>query len=147
MKSTVVVASGFFNPLHVGHLDYLEGCLNYGERLFVIVNPDRQVELKGSVPFMNERDRLRIVNALDCVSLAFLSVDEDGTVCRTLEAIHRKIPVSHFCNGGDRTAPDPREDEVCRRLGIEQVFGVGGGKVTSSSALLSQALQVMKSQV
>ena len=66
----IVVVSGYFNPLHVGHLDYLESAKKLGDFLIVIVNNDDQVKIKGSTPFMSLEDRIRIVKSLDCVSQA-----------------------------------------------------------------------------
>ena len=47
----IIVISGYFNPLHVGHLDYIATAKSLGDELWVIVNSDEQVEIKGSVPF------------------------------------------------------------------------------------------------
>ena len=80
MMDRIVVVSGYFNPIHVGHLDYLEEAKKLGEVLIVIVNNDHQVKIKGSTPFMSLEDRLRIVNALDCVSQAIPSLDQDPSV-------------------------------------------------------------------
>ena len=82
----VVVISGYFNPLHVGHLDYIYEAKKLGEKLLVIVNNDEQVKIKGSVPFMNEHDRMRIVESITPVSGAILSIDNDSSVVRTLKS-------------------------------------------------------------
>ena len=84
MSGKVVVVSGYFNPIHSGHLDYLEQAKKLGDYLVVIVNSDKQVEMKGSDPFMNELERLRIVRALRCVDKAVVAIDEDGTVCQSI---------------------------------------------------------------
>ena len=63
----IAIISGYFNPLHVGHLDYMEAAKAMADKLVVIVNSDYQVTLKGSTPFMNEADRLKIVKSLKCV--------------------------------------------------------------------------------
>ena len=72
-----VVISGYFNPLHVGHLDYISSAKALGHKLIVIVNNDKQVEIKGSVPFMKEEDRFRIISSLKDVDYTYLSTDED----------------------------------------------------------------------
>ena len=41
----VVVISGYFNPIHTGHLDYIKAASKLGDRLVVIVNNDEQVKL------------------------------------------------------------------------------------------------------
>ena len=134
-KQSTVVVSGYFNPLHVGHLDMIEGARKLGDRLVVIVNNDYQVALKGSVPFMRAEERVRIVQALAAVDDVVLSIDVDKTVCETL----RMIKPDMFANGGDRpdTASIP-ETSVCEELGIEMVFGIGD-KIQSSSWLIENA--------
>lgn len=78
MSGRVVVVSGYFNPIHSGHIDYLESAKERGDYLIVIVNNDHQVSLKGSDPFMDENERLRIVKSLRCVDKAVISIDEDA---------------------------------------------------------------------
>ena len=87
----VVVASGYFDPLHLGHIEYLEEASRLGDRLIVIVNNDAQAELKKCRSFMNEGDRVRIIGALKCVSEAYLSIDTDSTVCRSLQELKPDI--------------------------------------------------------
>lgn len=139
-----VICSGYFNPLHVGHIEYLEAARQLGNRLWVIVNSDRQVALKEAQPFMGEDDRLRIVSSLRVVDKAVLSIDEDLTVRETLRVCNKEAQKGPgyyvkvvFVNGGDRTADEIPEVGVCSELGIEMVFGVGGEKVASSSELLA----------
>jgi cytidyltransferase-like protein len=141
--SSIVVVSGYFNPLHTGHIDYLEGARKLGTALIVIVNNDAQVRLKGSVSFMSQRDRLVIVNALGCVSEAIPSIDTDGSVVETLKEFIRgeympHIPHIIFANGGDRKVDNIPEYDLCESLGIEMAFNVGGGKTQSSSELLEK---------
>ena len=146
----VVVISGYFNPLHVGHLDYIYEAKKLGEKLLVIVNNDEQVKIKGSVPFMNEHDRMRIVESITPVSGAILSIDTDGSVVQTLKNIYTKYNLAHgwfakstaniiFANGGDRKLGNTPEEEFCKEVGIETVYGVGGGKRESSSELIANS--------
>jgi len=132
-----VAVSGYFNPLHIGHLDYLEAAKKLGDKLLVILNNDEQVKAKGSVPFMNEQDRLRIVSALKVVDEVVLSIDKGKPVIESL----RKYKPDIFCNGGDQTEKTIPETEVCNELGIELVFGVGGNKARSSSTLITEAAE------
>lgn len=133
---TTVVASGYFSPAHTGHLAYLREASKLGY-LVVVVNNDLQVGLKGAVPFMDQYDRLDIVSEFRCVNASLLSIDDDRSICRTLELIRPDILV----NGGDvRSESDCREAAVCRRLGIRMEFGVGGTeKLRSSSELIRAA--------
>ena len=94
-----VAVSGYFDPIHVGHLEYLELAKKLGDRLVVIVNNNHQCVLKKGKPFMDEADRVKIVEALGIVDEVFLSIDEDKSVCASLDAIKPDI----FANGGDRS--------------------------------------------
>ena len=128
-----VACSGYFNPLHKGHVEYLEKAKTLGDRLVVIVNSDHQRALKGSKEFMGEEERMMIIKALRCVDEVFLSVDKDGTVCESIRAVKPDI----FAKGGDRFAAEIPEAQVCRELGIEMVDGLGN-KIQSSSWLLNK---------
>ncbi len=57
----VIIVSGYFNPLHKGHLELFEKAKAQGDQLWVIVNSDLQRTLKGSKAFMDEQERLTIV--------------------------------------------------------------------------------------
>lgn len=137
-KPIIVAVSGYFNPLHVGHLEMIEGAKKLGDYLIVIVNNDKQVKMKGSVPFMAERDRMKILEALKAVDKVMLSTDtQDTSQCKTLAKIKPDI----FANGGDRaTTKDIPESDICRKLGIKMVFGVGK-KIRSSSILIKVAAE------
>ena len=127
----VVCASGYFNPLHKGHVEYLEKAKELGDYLIVIVNNDEQRKLKGSKEFMDQEERMIIVGALHCVDEVFLSIDKDGTVCESIRAIKPHV----FAKGGDRFVGEIPEVKVCNELGIEIVDSLGG-KIQSSSWLL-----------
>ena len=126
----LVAVSGYFDPLHVGHLEYLELASELGDELVVIVNNDYQATLKKGKSFMPENDRVAIVQALRCVDKAFLSVDSDKSVCKSL----RLLKPNTFANGGDRTNDEAPEIKLCKELGIEVVDNLGK-KIRSSSEL------------
>ena len=149
-----VVISGYFNPIHGGHLDYIESAKKLGDFLIVIVNNDNQVELKGSVPFMIEEERTRIVSKIKDVDYAYLSFDEDSTVCNSLISMYYLYRDSKdfdgmiFGNGGDRKKGDvTSEEEVCQRLGIQLQYNVGGEKTQSSSGLIESSSRFGKSRI
>ena len=129
----IVAASGYFNPLHKGHVEYLERAREIGDTLIVIVNNDFQVKLKGSQEFMTQEERLSIVRSLRCVDMAVLSIDSDPTVCETLKIIRPHI----FAKGGDRYTYEIPESKICHDLGIAIVDGLGK-KIQSSSWLLNR---------
>jgi cytidyltransferase-like protein len=123
-----VAASGFFDPIHVGHIEYLEKAKALGDKLIVIVNTDKQCQMKKGRSFMNENDRLKIVKALACVDEAFLAVDDDLSVCKSLRLCKPHI----FANGGDRKDHEVPEGKTCKELNIEMRDGLGE-KIRSSS--------------
>jgi len=130
-KKTISVAvSGYFDPIHVGHLDYLEHAKKLGDKLVVIVNNNHQCVLKKGKPFMNELDRMRIVKSLHMVDEVFLSVDSDRSVCKSLEEIKPDI----FANGGDRANSEIPESTICSKYNIQIIDGLGD-KIRSSSSL------------
>ena len=140
----VVVVSGYFNPVHVGHVDYLEGARKLGDRLIVIVNNDLQVSIKGSKPFMPLEERLVLVEALGCVTRAVPSIDDDDSVVKTIKSLWDKYSCDYFfdsmvfANGGDRKSDNIPEYDICEQLGIKLAFNIGGGKTQSSSSLLQK---------
>lgn len=134
-KKAVVAVSGYFNPLHVGHLEMIERAKKLGDKLVVIINNDYQVKLKGSVPFMSLADRVKIISALRAVDEVFISIDRDKTVCKSLTKVKPDI----FANGGDRKSlGDVPEFPICQKLGIEMVDGLGK-KIRASSELIKKA--------
>ena len=131
MKNEVVVAvSGYFDPIHVGHLEYLQLASKLGDKLIVIVNNNHQAKLKKGEFFMHEKDRIQIVAALRCVDEVFLSIDTDSSVCKSLEAVKPNI----FANGGDRSLDEIPETAVMKKYDIKLVDGLGD-KIRSSSDL------------
>ncbi len=125
-----VVTSGYFDPLHVGHLECLELAKELGDKLIVIVNSDFQAKLKKGKSFMNEKDRMKIVSALKCVDEVFLSIDKDKSQCESLKYLKPDI----FAKGGDRTSDEIPEAKVCRDFNIKIIDGLGE-KIRSSSEL------------
>jgi cytidyltransferase-like protein len=133
---TLVIASGYFNPLHKGHVEYLERSKKLGDKLAVIVNNDLQVELKGSVKFQSEDERKLIIEALRCVDYVFISVDTGRDVSKTLRCVYTNLEADNyiFTNGGDQIATTILESDICNELDIKLVFGLGD-KIQSSSWL------------
>ena len=139
MKKAIIV-SGYFNPLHKGHLELFLNAKKYGDILIVIVNSDLQRKLKGSKEFMDEEERITIVDNLKPVDYTILSLDEDSTQIETIKALYSlnkdKVKLS-FANGGDQTNETIPEAEICKELGIELIEGLGD-KIQSSSWLLKK---------
>lgn len=132
-KEILVVTSGYFDPLHQGHLELFSRAKELGTKLIVIVNNDHQAKLKKGFSFMSEKERLAIVTSLSMVDKAVLSIDKDRTVCKTLESLKPNI----FAKGGDSTFDNVPEKEICGKLGIRLALGLGD-KIQSSSWLLKE---------
>jgi|SRR3989344_4309150 len=137
----VVAASGYFDPLHVGHLEYLEKARKLGDKLVVIINNDVQTRLKKKTVFMPQEDRMRIIKALKPVDEVFLSIDDDNSVCKSLE----KIKPSIFAKGGDRTVDEIPETPICSKFGIKVIDGLGA-KIRASSDILREYSQGGKNE-
>lgn len=139
MKKKLVIVSGYFNPLHKGHIEYFHFAKQHGERLLVIINNDNQRILKGSKAFMNEEERKLIINELKIVDDVLLSIDQDKSVIKSLELLHSKFSKEYhliFANGGDQSAKAIPEKEICKKLSIDLIDGMGD-KIQSSSWLLN----------
>ena len=144
MRPRTIVTSGYFNPLHVGHLELLESSKAFANqksaRLLVIVNNDRQVLLKkGCPPAMCEEERMALVRALRHVDEVFLSVDTGPSICESLKHVATTHEILAFTKGGDRFATEVPESAICQDLHIALIDGFGE-KIQSSTAL-TEALQ------
>ena len=135
-RHVAVVVSGYFDPIHVGHLEMMKLAKQLGDELVVIVNNDKQAKLKKKKSFMSEDDRLKIVKAIRYTDSAFISIDEDKTVCGSLEKVRRNYKDYNiiFANGGDRHSGEIPESKVCKKCDIQMIDGLGD-KIRSSSDL------------
>jgi glycerol-3-phosphate cytidylyltransferase/D-beta-D-heptose 7-phosphate kinase/D-beta-D-heptose 1-phosphate adenosyltransferase len=144
----VVIVSGYFNPLHGGHLDMIEAARAMGDKLIVVVNNDKQQLLKKGKVILDEQNRMRLMRALRDVDEALLSIDEDSGQALTLRKIRAMYPDVEmiFANGGDRDpnkhALPENESKACEDCAITTVFGVGSHEVEKrdSSTRINQAI-------
>ena len=138
----VAITSGYFDPMHLGHLELLELSRAQGDALWVIVNNDAQAALKKGKAFLPETTRLGLTRALRVVDRAVLAIDTDGSVCATLDQLLAEAKArgheAFFCKGGDRNAGNIPEMEVLRRHGSRLVDGLGA-KIDSSSSILARS--------
>ena len=129
----IVCVSGYFDPIHIGHIEYFKKSKEIGTKLMVIVNNDEQAVLKKGKAFMPCDERVEIIRELKCVDIVVKSVDTDRTVCNTLATIEPKP--DYFCNGGDQNNNTIPEGPICEKRGIELRDGFGD-KIQSSSWLI-----------
>ena len=152
-KKKIVMVSGGFDPVHIGHVRMFNEAKKLGDELVVYINNDNWLRKKKGFVFMPEDDRKEIIESFESVNKVIISNHKEGTedmsVCMGLIEIKPHI----FANGGDRDEKDAnnpdsslyKERQIHKQLGIEMVYNVGrGGKVRSSSELVKQAQKIKK---
>ncbi len=131
-----VAISGGFDPLTIGHIRLFKEAKKLGDELIVILNNDNWLRAKKQIIFMPEKERKEIIEAIGIVDKVVLTSHtkdpEDMSVSKEL----KKLGIDLFANGGDRTKKNVPEEEICK-----MVFGVGGGKIQSSSWLLDKYIK------
>jgi cytidyltransferase-like protein len=140
MKKKAIIVSGYFNPLHRGHIEYFSLAKQNGDILVVIINNDIQRSKKDSKEFMLEDERELIVSNLKLVDKTYISTDTDKTVVKTIEMINMELKNNYklfFANGGDQTNKSIPERDICNKLGIALIDNLGD-KIQSSSWLLKK---------
>jgi D-beta-D-heptose 7-phosphate kinase/D-beta-D-heptose 1-phosphate adenosyltransferase len=145
----IVMVSGGFDPIHIGHIRYMQEAKKLGDKLVVVLNNDNWFKVKGKPVFMTDVERKEIIEALECVDEVIISSHKKGTKDISVSNEIRKICPHIFAKGGDRSPSQidipSSEHQVCNELGIEIVWNVGrGGKVRSSSELLKEYSKKIK---
>lgn len=155
MAKTVVVSGGF-DPLHIGHVEMMKEAKALGDKLIVVINNDNWLKKKKGFPFMEEKERKAIIEAIRYVDEVVISGHPENPQTAKemgVGAELEKIKPDIFANGGDRdekNANDPNSSlyydiETCKKLGIEMVYNVGkSGKIQSSSWLIKKAAEKAK---
>ena len=139
-KQKAIIVSGYFNPIHKGHIEYFHSARQFADKLIVIINNDYQRKLKGSKEFMKEDERVMIVKELKIVDYVYLSIDEKKDVSLTIRKINEELSNKYelfFGNGGDQNNNTIPETKICKELDIKLIDGLGD-KIQSSSWLLNK---------
>lgn len=138
-KQKAIIVSGYFNPVHKGHIAYFHSARQFADKLIVIVNNDYQRKLKGSKEFMKEDERVMILKELKIVNYVYLSIDNTKDVSLTIRKINEELSNQYeilFGNGGDQNNDTIPEAKICKKLKIKLIDGLGD-KIQSSSWLLN----------
>lgn len=133
-KQKVVVVSGYFSPVHKGHIEYFQlakKLAGKNGKVICILNNDTQLFKKSGRIFMEQEERKKILQEFRSIDEVYISIDDDETVCNSLQALNPDI----FAKGGDRFINEIPESKICRDLGIEMVDSLGK-KIQSSSTLI-----------
>ena len=130
---SIACVSGYFDPIHIGHIEYFKKSKTIADKLMVIVNNDEQAILKKGKAFMSADERVKIIQELKCVDYVVKSIDADRTVCKTIASLDPRP--TYFCNGGDQNNNSIPEAAICEELGIGLRDGFGD-KIQSSSWLI-----------
>ena len=133
-ETPTVMVFGGFDPVHAGHIRLIRHAAEFGD-VIVVANSDEWLFRKKGFVFMEFERRIEILNAIKGVILVDSVDDSDETVC---EAIRRLKP-DYFANGGDRKNFNTPEMHTCSNCGIKMLWSVGGGKIQSSSDLVTNA--------
>jgi cytidyltransferase-like protein len=138
----VAVTSMYANPIHPGHIECLKLSKDICDLLWVIINNDKQAELKRGVPsFQDENFRKEVVQAIRYVDETIIAIDKDGSVCKSIEHVYNLIKQQYpeaqvmFTKGGDRFADEIPEAQICKQLGIEIIDGLGKKTHNSSNII------------
>lgn len=138
----IVMVSGGFDPVHIGHVRLFDEARKLGDELVVVINNDNWLKLKKGYVFMPEEERKEIIEAFRAVDRVILSSHVKDTEDISISEDIRLLKPHIFAKGGDRhvgNIPGP-EVLVCNEIGCEIVNNVGkGGKVQSSSELVKRA--------
>ena len=139
----IIIVSGGFDPLHIGHINYLCSARELGDYLLVILNSDDFLSKKKGFIFMSLSERIEILKSLRYVDEVVKCIDIDDTVCESLRKVKETAGDVEliFAKGGDRTLENIPERAICEELGIEMLFHIGGDKVQSSSELARKLIE------
>jgi len=144
MKDSIIILSGGFDPVHRGHIRMFKDAKAFPAKVIVGLNSDRWLIRKKGKPFMDWDERNEILGVMSCIDTIFPFNDDDDSACdliRKVKEVHADSPgvKLFFGNGGDRTDGNSPEVDYCNKNGIELLWGVGGGKIQSSSDLIKNS--------
>ena len=140
MNKNIIILSGGFDPIHKGHIRMFKEAYKLG-KVIVGLNSNKWLERKKNNFFMSYEERKEILDAIKYIDITEEFNDDDDTACDLIQKIYSKYSSEYnifFGNGGDRTNKTTPELEFCNKNNIEMIWGLGGGKIQSSSDLLEK---------
>ena len=139
----VIIVSGGFDPVHKGHIRMFREAANLGAQVIVGLNSDEWLTRKKGKPFMNWDERAEILESCKWINQVISFDDSDDTASDVILKVclmYKNEDVNiYFANGGDRKVGNVPELDVCKKLGVVMLWGIGGGKIQSSSWLINGA--------
>jgi len=141
MVKTIIILSGGFDPVHKGHVRMFQEAKAFPATVIVGLNSDSWLIRKKGKPFMHWDERKEILEAMSCIDYVYNFNDEDNSACDLIRCVFEENKQDkdikiYFGNGGDRTAENSPEVDFCNENNIDILWGVGGGKIQSSSDLI-----------
>jgi D-beta-D-heptose 7-phosphate kinase/D-beta-D-heptose 1-phosphate adenosyltransferase len=134
----VVLITGGFDPIHSGHISYIQAARKLGDVLVVGLNSDAWLTRKKGNFFLPFSERATIMQSIKGIDLVLPQFnDDDGTSGAAIHLVEQKFPNSLivFANGGDRNTHNI--PELYNHPGVIFMFSVGGDvKQNSSSEVL-----------
>ena len=137
----VIIVSGGFDPVHKGHIRMFREAANLGHQVIIGLNSDEWLSRKKGKPFMKWEERAEILESCKFVTQVLSMDDTDDTasdIIKQVANLYKNQDMNiYFANGGDRKKGNVPELDVCKDLNVVMLWGIGGGKIQSSSWLIN----------
>ena len=137
----VIIVSGGFDPVHKGHIRMFREAANLGHQVIIGLNSDEWLTRKKGKPFMKWEERAEILESCKFVTQVLSMDDSDDTasdIIKQVANLYKNQDMNiYFANGGDRKKGNVPELDTCKNLNVVMLWGIGGGKIQSSSWLIN----------
>jgi D-beta-D-heptose 7-phosphate kinase/D-beta-D-heptose 1-phosphate adenosyltransferase len=139
----VIIVSGGFDPVHKGHIRMFREAANLGANVVVGLNSDEWLKRKKGKPFMEWEERAEILESCKFINQVISFDDSDDTANDAIKRVFDMYNADssnyniYFANGGDRKLGNVPELDTCKELEVIMLWGIGGGKIQSSSWLIN----------